>query len=533
MVKKNVAVIPAKTIQEVRGLPIQARTRVCAYCRVSTDNEEQLSSYEAQVSHYTNYIQSKLEWDFAGIYADEGISGTNTKKRVEFNRMIEDCMAGKIDMVITKSVSRFARNTLDCLQYIRMLREKGIAVYFEKENINTLDAKGELLLVIMGSLAQEESRSLSTNTRWGIVHQFQEGKVRITHTKFLGYTKDENGDLKIVPKEAKIIERIYKEYLQGKSATRIAKDLEKDGIKTPTGRKRWWESTVTSILRNEKYMGDALLQKSLTVDFLTKKRVKNKGHAQQYYVEDSHPAIISKEMFQQVQEELKRRSSLRKKPTELKTRFTSEYPFSGITYCGKCGMKFRRKRWGTKKYAQDMWMCMTRVDKGVEACDMPAAHEEKLKQAFVRAINKAINDKEAFVKKIVENVEKVVPPIEEDLSIEEIEARLKELQQELMSLVRLNVNTGFDAEVYDGEYGRIAKEIESLREKKQRIQEAKLDDTIRKNRAEQIAEIIKEQDLVKGFDEELFREVIDRVTVLSIVEVEFQFKSGLNVKEIL
>lgn len=238
-------------------------------------------------------------------------------------------------------------------------------------------------------------------------------------------------------------------------------------------------------------------------------------------------------MFQQVQEELKRRSSLRKKPTEVKTRFTSEYPFSGITYCGKCGMKFRRKRWGTKKYAQDMWMCMTRVDKGVEACDMPAAHEEKLKEAFVKAINKAINDKEAFVKKIIENVEKVVPAVEEELSIDEIEARLKELQQELMSLVRLNVNTGFDAEVYDGEYGRIAKEIEGLREKKQRIQEAKLDDTIRKNRAEQIADIIKEQELIMKFDEELFRAVIERVTVISIAEVEFEFKSGMRVREIL
>lgn len=234
-------------------------------------------------------------------------------------------------------------------------------------------------------------------------------------------------------------------------------------------------------------------------------------------------------MFQLVQEEIKRRSSLRKKPTEVKTRFTSEYPFSGITYCGKCGMKLRRKRWGTEKYAQDMWMCMTRVDKGVDACDMQAAHEEKLKKAFVRAIN----NKEPFVKKIIENVEKVVPDVEEELNIDEIEARLKELKQELMSLVRLNVNPGFDAEVYDGEYGRIAKEIEALREKKQRIQETKLDDTIRKNRSEHIAEIIKEQDLVKGFDEELFKEVIERVTVLSIVEVEFQVKSGLKIREIL
>lgn len=531
---KKVAIIPAKTIQEVRGLPIQAKTRVCAYCRVSTDNEEQLSSYEAQVSHYTTYIKSKLEWEFAGIYADEGISGTNTKKRAEFNRMIDDCMAGKIDMVITKSVSRFARNTLDCLQYIRMLREKGIAVYFEKENINTLDAKGELLLVIMGSLAQEESRSLSTNTRWGIVHQYQEGKVRITHTTFLGYTKDEKGELVIVPKEARIIERIYKEYLQGKSTSRIGKDLEKDGIKSPTGRIKWYESTVSSILKNEKYMGDALLQKSLTVDFLTKKRVKNKGHAQQYYVEDSHPAIISKEMFMQVQEERKRRINLRNKPSEVKSRFTSEYPFSGITYCGNCGMNYRREYWGAKKYAHAMWVCKTRDESGPEACDMPAAHEIKLKKAFVNAINKAIKNKEIFIEKIIKNVEKVVPEVDEELNIKEIENRLKKLQHELMSIVRLNVNTGLDAETYDGEYSRIAKEIEILRDRKQKIQDADIDDKIRKNRTEQIVDIIKEQkEMIKRFDEELFRSVIERVTILSIVEVEFQFKSGLRVKEIL
>ncbi|WP_278336886.1 recombinase zinc beta ribbon domain-containing protein [Clostridium botulinum] len=287
------------------------------------------------------------------------------------------------------------------------------------------------------------------------------------------------------------------------------------------------------MLKNEKYKGDALLQKSLTVDFLTKKRVKNKGQAQQYYVEDSHPAIISKEMFMQVQEEMKRRSNIRKQ-SESKSRFTSIYPFSGITYCGKCGMQFRRRRWGTKpKYFQYVWICKARYDNGPEACNMPAVHEEKLKKAFVRAINKAISDKEEFTKKIINNVEKVVPKEQENLSVDEIQDRLKELQQELMKLVRINVNTGLDAEVYDGEYARIAKEIECLREKKQRIQEAKLDDTIRKNRAQEIADIIKRQELVKRFDEELFRAVIERITVLSIAEVEFKFKSGLKVREIL
>jgi site-specific DNA recombinase len=285
---KVISVIPAKPMQVIRGLSTEAKKRVAAYCRVSTDTEEQLSSYEAQVSYYEDYIKKRPDWEFVGIYADEGITGTNTKNRTDFNRMIDDCLAGRIDLVITKSISRFARNTLDCLRYVRMLKEKGVGIFFEKENIDTLDSKGEVLLTILSSLAQDESRSISENSRWGIMRRFQQGKVRVNHKKFTGFDKDENGELVIDKKEAAVVRRIFTEYLAGKGLKAIGEGLEEDGITTATGNSAWHASVIKQMLQNEKYAGDALLQKTVTVDFLTHKRVKNEGQVQQFFVENSH-----------------------------------------------------------------------------------------------------------------------------------------------------------------------------------------------------------------------------------------------------
>lgn len=260
----NITIIPARPqrANSQQNETEKPKLRVAAYCRVSTDSDEQATSYEAQVSHYTEQITRNPEWAFAGIYADDGISGTNTKKREEFNRMIADCMDGRIDMIITKSISRFARNTLDCLKYIRQLKERNIPVFFEKENINTLDAKGEVLLTIMASLAQQESQSLSQNVKLGLQFRYQRGEVQVNHSRFLGYTKDENGRLVIDPEQAEVVRRIYREYLDGYSTDKIAAGLERDGILTGAGNPRWHTSTVAKILRNEKYMGDALLQKT-------------------------------------------------------------------------------------------------------------------------------------------------------------------------------------------------------------------------------------------------------------------------------
>ena len=288
----------AVTSQETRKI------RVAAYCRVSTDTEEQATSYQAQIAHYEEVIHRNPEWVFAGIYADDGISATSTKHREQFHQMIQDCMDGKIDMLITKSISRFARNTVDCLNYIRQLKAQNIPIYFEKESINTMDAKGEVLITIMASLAQQESESLSQNVKLGMQYRFQQGIPMINTTCFLGYDKDKNGNLVINPKEAEIVRRIFREYLNGSSCQAICKGLERNGIKTSRGNKRWHDTTVRKILENEKYMGDLLLQKTYTIDFLSKKRVKNNGDMPQYYVESNHEPIVSRETFMLVQEEI-------------------------------------------------------------------------------------------------------------------------------------------------------------------------------------------------------------------------------------
>ena len=322
---KNITVIPAKKrVGNTATAESKPKLKAAAYCRVSTDSEEQATSYDAQVTHYTEFIRKNPEWEFAGIYADDGISGTNTKKREEFNHMIEDTMAGKIDMIITKSISRFARNTLDCLKYIRQLKEKNVPVFFEKENINTMDSKGEVLLTIMASLAQQESESLSKNVKMGIQFRYQNGEVQVNHNWFLGYTKDENGHLIIDEDQAVVVRRIFREYLQGASLKTIADGLMADGIPTATGNMKWRGDGIRKILTNEKYMGDALLQKTYTVDVLTKKRVSNNGIVPQYYVENNHEAIIPRQLFMQVQEELFRRAHLKTEGGKTKRVYSSK-----------------------------------------------------------------------------------------------------------------------------------------------------------------------------------------------------------------
>ena len=401
---RNITVIPAKANRTnlAENLKLQKK-RVAAYCRVSTDQAEQLSSYEAQVKYYTAYIEGNPEYECAGIYADEGISGTNTKKREQFNRMIEDCKARKIDMVITKSISRFARNTLDTLTYVRLLKDLGIEVFFEKENIKTLDSKGEVLLSILSSLAQDESRSISENSTWGIRRRFEQGKLHINHTKFLGYDKDKNGNLVINPKQAKIVKRIYKDFLDGKGANRIARELESDGTLNWNGKAKWYEGSIRKMLTNEKYKGDALLQKTYTVDFLSKKRADNNGEVPQYYVEDSHPAIIDKEMWEAVQLEMERRRNFALKYGIQKLEYaTTDNPFAGRVICGTCGRVFGRKVWNStsEKLRRIVWQCNGKyLGKGEKGYGSRHIDDGVLYQAFVDVFNAMVEQKGYFLEK--------------------------------------------------------------------------------------------------------------------------------------
>lgn len=386
--EKKVTVIPAsKQRYSEQPIGVARKRKACGYARVSTDHEEQANSYESQMAYYKRYIQEREDLEYVGMYSDEGISATNTKHRAGFNQMVADALDGKIDLIITKSVSRFARNTVDSLTTVRKLKEKGVEIYFEKENIWTLDSKGELLITIMSSLAQEESRSISENTTWGQRKRMADGHGCISFSSFLGYDRGPNGEFVINEEQAEIVRRIYDEFNSGKSMSRITADLTNDGIKTPAGKDRWHISTVKSILSNEKYKGDCLMQKYYTEDFLTKKLVKNQGELQQYYVKNHHPAIVSEETFDQAQILLDERREKRNKGIRA---------FSSIVVCGDCGESYGSKVWHSNdKYRKVVYRCNAKY-KG-QKCTTPAVDETRLEEIFVEAFNQVLCDKDEIL----------------------------------------------------------------------------------------------------------------------------------------
>ena len=516
---ENVTLIPARKRpgNRIAKAVEKPKLKVAAYCRVSTDSDEQAGSYEVQVQHYTDYIGRNKEWELAGIYADDGISGTNTKKREGFNGMIEDCMAGKIDMVITKSISRFARNTIDCLKYVRQLKEKNIAVIFEKENINTLEASGELLLTIMASLAQQESASLSQNVKLGLQFRYQDGKVQVNHNHFLGYTKDEDGNLIIDEEEAKIVRRIFREYLEGASFRDIANGLERDKIKTGGKRYKWHLSTIQGILQNEKYMGDALLQKTITTDFIEKTRIKNDGSVPQYYVKDSQEAIIPRDIFTQVQEEMVRRANMFSGEEGKKKRvYSSKYALSSICTCSKCGDIYRRITWNNRGKHSIVWRCCTRVENGPSACDAPTVQETELQQATVKAINLLVKSSSSTLDILMQNIETALAD-DNAGELEKINAVLSEKQKELVKLAHAKKD-----------YTSLADEIDLLRDKKQELLVAKAETEGFKKRIKELEDFLKEADQeLTEYDESMVRKYIDKIKVY---EDKFTvcFKAGVD-----
>ena len=523
---QNITVIPAirKVGTQKPETKVQ-KTRVAAYCRVSTEYEEQESSYDVQVEHYTTYIKSKPEWEFVEVYADDGISGTNTKKRDE------------------KSISRFSRNTVDCLKYTRELKALNIAVFFEKENINTLDAKGEVLMTIMAALAQQESESLSANVRLGIQFRNQQGKVQVNHNRFLGYTKDENGKLVIVPEQAEIVKRIYAEYMDGASFLQIKRGLEADGILNGAGNKKWEVSNIRQILTNEKYIGDALLQKTYTVSVLEKKRVKNDGQVPKYYVEGSHEAIIDRDVFLRVQAEIDRRANIIK--GGKKRVYSSKYALSSVIICGHCGDIFRRIKWNNRsKYAlssviicghcgdifrrikwnnhgckSTVWRCVSRVNKKKSGIHCPArtVHEEVIQAAVVTAINDAWSRKDEILPQLKENIRAVLQE-DTDAKIAEIDTAVKEKQEELLKV-------GKD----ENKIAEIGEAIMKLREERQQVM---TDAAMHKDvtdRIEDLSNFLDEQTgAITEYSDALVRRLIEKITVYDEALV-VKFKSGLEI----
>lgn len=533
MAKKVVQIIEQKPLEMMDGVQSGKKLRVSAYCRVSTDSEEQKESYANQLSHYTAHIQSNNQWDLVDIYADEGISGTTEKKRPEFKRMIEDAKAGKIDMILTKSISRFSRNTVVLLENVRELKERGIAVIFEKENINTLEATGEVLLTILSSIAQDESRNISENSRWGIIKGFKDGKVHCNTSRFLGYDKDENGELVINEQEAEIVRRIYREYLEGKSYQRIANGLMADVIPTVTGNEKWWDSSITIILTNEKYYGALLQQKTFTVDYLSKKRVKNEGQASQYLIEENHEPIISKEVFEQVQKEKQRRAKMKGYKKENAHRYTSKYPFSGKIICGNCGNIYKRRTWNSNNASKKIvWQCKTYVTDGKDACDAKAVDDAVLQEAFVRVFNRMKEDKGNFIKMLNQNIEKVLRKKADEAKAEKVDAKIEQLKQELKGLVQLQLKGQIDVEVYQEEQARIGAELEGIREQKRGVEKSQESKDQYKQRVQEIIEVFKQKEgLLEQFDDGIFNALVEKIEILSPMHFVFILKNGMKIEE--
>lgn len=383
----KMTVIPARPkVQEISQR--EKKLRVAAYCRVSTDYEEQESSYEIQCSHYKTLIENTPGWVLAGIYADEGITGTNVKHREQFKKMIEDCRSKKIDMVITKSISRFARNTLDCLNYIRQLKAMDIPILFEKESINTMDSKGELLITIMASIAQQESESISHNVHLGIQYRYQQGKVCAGVQRMLGYERTQDGSLRLLHNDAAIVRKIYRLFLDGYKTSEIEAIMKKIDYTDERGNKRTWNSSSLGyILKNEKYTGNLLLQKYYNSDFLNKRKKVNDGQVPQYYVENSHEPIIPQEIFDAVQYELKHRK-------EEKSSW-HHMPYTRKVFCGKCGRQYYRF---TRKDGAVYWKCGDGKKPEDEKCDNSAILEEQLKYCAAQAFNQLPQDYEEMIR---------------------------------------------------------------------------------------------------------------------------------------
>jgi len=529
-VAANVRIIPAKP-KKTENVSGHKRLNVAAYCRVSTDQEEQQNSYHVQIEYYTNYINSNPEWTMAGIFADEGISGTQTKNRTEFKRMIRMCKKKKIDLVLCKSTSRFARNTVDCLDYIRLLKSLGIGVIFEKENINTLTAQSEFILALYSSFAQAESESISKNITLGNQMAFKEGKVRYNYKYLLGYKKGDDGKPVIIPEEAEVIRLIFKLYIDGGSTHTIAKELNAKKYPTRTKNGKWSAMLIKRILQNEKYIGDCLLQKTYTIDCISHKAVKNNGERPMYYVSDCHPAIIDKNTFNIVQQEIARRNSMRSvstnNPTE-QSKYCSKYALTELLICGECGTACRRCRWTSHNRNRTVWRCINRLEHGPKYCKSPTIDEAPLHNAIVRAINEFYNCSDDVTDILKGATDMVLSGVNSN-EIQQIKQRLKDIDQARNDFVNLIATGACTPDSLDDEFARLYSEEEKLNQKLLSLkaqpdaESNKLAETIK-------TDIDNSKFQLEQYDDVLVRKIVECVKVLSKDEISVTFKGGYKIQ---
>ena len=536
--KRTVSVIePQKSILVDKEKYHQKR--VAAYCRVSTDSEEQLTSYQNQMRVYTEMIAANKEWEFAGLYADEGISGTRADKRPEFQRMIRDCQNGKIDYIITKSVSRFARNTVECLEYVRSLKAQGIGIFFEEQNIDTLKNESELYLVIYAGFAQSESESISKHITWTYRKKFEEGKVSFQYKNFLGYRKGADSQPEVVPEEAAIVERIYEMFLAGQPVKVIAQTLQAEKIEIPGKNLSFSKNMIMNILRNEKYCGDCILQKTVTVDCISKTRKANQGEAPMYIVENNHPAIISREVFNRAQEELIRRQALRAKSDKTSITATgkySKYALTEVLQCAECGSRYRRVTWTAHGRKKIVWRCISRLDYGTKHCkDSITVEEEALHGAVVRALNRFhAEDESTYLTLMKATIGEAIGINGGSEEIDLLTRRIDTLNKRMLDLVNETVAAGKDVESSEDEFKGISDQIEQLNRRIAAIQENVHKDGSRQARLEEIQNIIAERNANETqYDDSIVRQMIECIKVHNDGKLTIIFGGGYEIEETL
>ena len=509
-------------------LGLQPKKRVCAYARVSTDSIEQQDSFHYQVDYYKNYISNRDDWEYAGIYADEAISGTRVKKREEFLRMMKDCEDGKIDLIITKSVTRFARNTVDSIKAIRKLKLLGIGVYFEKEHINTLSEKSEQMLTILSSIAQTESENISANTKWGFRKQFQDGTFTIG-TPAYGYMNDEDGQLIIKEEEAEIVRRIFTEYLNGKGTYIIAKGLNNDNIATIRSAEQWTDTAVIDILQNPIYAGDLLLQKTYTTEVLPFQRKRNKGEMPRYFIEGNNEPIITKLEWQMVDEIFEYRRNLIGMDDSGK--YQNRYEFSSKIICSECGGVFRRQKiYIGKPYERVQWCCIQHI-KNIEKCSMKAIRDESIKEAFVTMWNKLLTNHTEILYPLLESLKNLRIDKEHENEIKELNNKIMELTEQSQILSRVVSKGYIDSAIFIERQNALTVELREIKKRRNQLldsngYEKEIEGT------QQLLEIIRcNPEILEEYDENLFISTVEKIIIGENSAITFRLINTLELTE--
>lgn len=502
---------------------LKQRPRVAAYCRVSTALYDQLQSLSAQIEHYTKLIKSNSEWEFVGVYADEGISRRYLENRDEFIRMINDCEKGKIDIIITKSISRFARNTVDFLNITKRLKEIGVFVYFEKENIDTSNPESDIILTTLSVIAEEEAEEISKNVRWGIQKRFETGQWKIVSVPY-GYKKNKHGELEINKNQASVVKKIFDDYLNGKGTYAIAKELESERIKPPRNESKWYDKTILNILKNEVYIGNLLLQKTYTEDEYPYKKKWNSGQRQQYLIENNHKAIITVNKYERVKKLLE----VKGKNTNTESqKYSNRYVFTGKIICGECGSTFKRQIVNEHKIIK--WCCKQHIYNKTK-CDMKSIKEEHIQRVFKDMCNKLIENYKVVLITLLEDLKRLNYSIKYEAKVQYINNKIKELKEQSYILSRLKSKGTIDSAFYIEKNNMIIKQINQL--KKQYKESMNLQDNKEIYNTEKIINIIKSQKgYIEYFDEKIFSEIVEKIIIISSNEIVFQLINGLKLTE--